>query len=68
MFCGARIAGRKPRRRPRKMAENGGFGDEFEHLFTGVNSVGKRGWSIRSSSYAIPIVARSSHRRHLAIP
>jgi hypothetical protein len=25
------------------MAENGGFGDDFQHLFTGVNGVGKRG-------------------------
>jgi hypothetical protein len=39
------------------MAENGGFGDEFEHLFTGVNGVGKRGESVRNSSPAIPIVA-----------
>jgi hypothetical protein len=57
MYCGASIAVFEPRRRPQKMAENGGFGDDFEHLFTGVNGVGKRRWCIRNSSSAIPIVA-----------
>jgi hypothetical protein len=43
MCCEVSIAGREPRRRSRKMAENGGFWVDFEHLFTGVDGVGKRG-------------------------
>ena len=38
------------------MAENGGFGVYFEHLYTRVNGVGNRDAGIRESSSAIPTV------------
>ena len=40
--CRASLAACKPRRRLPKSGRNGSFGVYFEHLYTGVNGVGKR--------------------------
>jgi hypothetical protein len=62
--CGASRSARTPRRRPRKMAGNGGFGVYFEHLSTGVNGVGKCDFRVRNShlqspSWLIPAPSKS---------
>ena len=41
--CRASRPARTPRRRSRKMAQSGGFGVYFEHLYTSVNGVANRG-------------------------
>ena len=71
--CRASRPARTPRRRPRIVADNGGFGVYFEHMYTSINGVANHDIDVRGSSSAICLVARvcsirerSDDTRHVA--